>query len=119
MSLVLPTDLQRPVVRSITDHAGPAFGDVMVQLKAHGIHADTKQFDVSWLYFYFLAGLYNLIVFIVFVQSVVEAASWVHQQSRPVVLLHHEDYSEIQHRRTATTDTFMPLSEEEIASYQV
>jgi hypothetical protein len=50
---------------------------------------------------------------------VVEAASWVAQQSRSVVLLHHEDYTETQHRRTATTDTFMPLSEEEIASYQV
>lgn len=51
-----------------------------------------------------------------------DASKWVGSQTKPVVLLHHEQLTakQTQHRLLAnSSNAYMPLSEEEISSYQV
>lgn len=50
-----------------------------------------------------------------------EARSWAEGQSKSVILLHHEEFraTNVARRLTNSSNAYMPLTEEDISSYQV
>ena len=117
----MPKSFARPVVLSRNSEAGPALGDVVNILKENDIHVESKIFEVLDVIFFYLLEPQFIQLPLLFLKTMKEAREWSEGQKKPVVLLHHEDVNAKRtHRMLAnSSDPYMPLTEEDISSYQV
>ena len=107
-----------PVMLSANTDMGPAIEDVVEVLQEHDIGVESKSFEVCY---HVYVDVLRILMSVYVVQNMDAAQQWILGQKNPVVILHREEVSSKHaHRLLAnSSNAFMPLSEEEISSYQV
>lgn len=95
---VVSKSFARPVMLSANTHKGPELTDIAEVLKQNAVVVESKKFE-----------------------SLSEAKEWAEGQTKPVVLLHHEQVSAKHATRLLanSSNAYMPLTEEDISSYQI